>query len=261
MAEQDELLQAVLENPDDDAPRLAYAAWCEQQSDEPTRVRGEFIRTQIRLVGQTNLSYEDWFDLSNREEQLRKAYRTAWAGALVTLVNEFTFNRGFVEYISLSGRGFLDNAQQLYAVAPILHLKLSYVVGVFDELFASSHLRRIRSLDLERCGLTDQHIKRLAESPVLEHLRWLSLAENNLNIAGAEALAGSPLSKQLVYVNFYGNPVDPGGLYALDNEFIMDSWLPEEGKILESRHGFLPWLHRDAATIYEVVPNRFQLSP
>lgn len=262
MAKEDELLKAVLDNPDTDAPRLAYADWCEQQNDPPTKARAEFIRIQITMVNQINaMSYEQWFDSSHREEELRRTYRDTWAGALVTLVDKYTFSRGFIELITLSGGGFLDRAPQLFALAPILHLKLTEVRSVADELFASPHLRNIRSLDLDRCGLDNAHLKMLAESPVLEHLRWLSVAENNLSLEGADALAASPLSKRLVYVNFYGNPDDPGGKYAVDNEFIMDSWLPEEGQILESRHGFLPWLHRDAQTVYELVPDRFRLSP
>jgi uncharacterized protein (TIGR02996 family) len=260
MAEQDELVQEVLDHPDDDAPRLAYADWCDRQTDEPTRARGEFIRAQITLSRHLDsLTYEEWFDVSNREEQLRKSYRSVWAGDLAVLVGDYTFNRGFIEFISLSARRFLEHATQLLTMAPILHLKLSEVLTVLDELFESPYLRSIRSLDLERCGLLDDHIRKIAQSPVLEHLRWLSLAENNLGLGAAEALAESPLSKQLVYVSFYHNAVDPGGLYAADNEFIMDSWLPDEGKLLESRYGVLPWLHRNADTIFEVVPNRFQL--
>lgn len=261
MAEQDELRQAVLDNPDDDAPRLAYADWCEQQSDGPTRTRGEFIRAQLKLTGQIkSLTYEEWFDLSTREAELRKTYQSVWAGELGALVSDYTFNRGFVEFISLSAPRFLEHAPQLLSLAPIRHLKLSEVLWVLDDLLVSPYLRQIRSLDLERCGLLDEHVKKLAQSAVLDHLCWLSLAENNLSLAAAAALAESPLSKQLVYVSFYHNAVDPGGLYAADNEFIMDSWLPEEGKVLESQYGFLPWLHRDADTVYDVVPDRFQLT-
>lgn len=261
MAEQDELLQAVLDTPDDDAPRLAYADWCDRQSEEPTRARGEFIRAQIKLFRDINsLTYEEWFDLSNRESELRKTYLREWAGELGNLVGDYTFNRGFVEFISLSASRFLEHAVQLFSLAPILHLKLSEALWALDELFKSPYLFTIRSLDLERNGLADQHIKALAQSTVLGHLRWLSLAENNLTLVAAEVLAESRLSQQLVYVSFYHNAVDPGGLYAADNEFIMDSWLPAEGQLLESRYGVLPWLHRNAETTFDIVPNRFQLS-
>ena len=42
-------LQAVLENPDDDTPRLIYADWLEERGDP----RGEFIRVQCELANMT----------------------------------------------------------------------------------------------------------------------------------------------------------------------------------------------------------------
>lgn len=260
MAKEDELLKAVLDSPDDDAPRLAYADWCEQQSDPQTRARGEFIRAQITLVnlGQ-GMPHEQKFELGYREETLERDYRLAWAGSLATLVDDFQYDRGFVELVALSARGFLDRAPQLFALAPIRHLKLTEVRIVADELFASPHLRKIRSLDISRCGLNDAHIKMLAESPELRQLRWLSVAENNIGFDGADALAASTQLKRLTYANFFGNPVNPCAKYSQENEFIMATWLPDEGKLLEARHGYVPWLHRDAQTIYDLVPDRFRL--
>ena len=49
MQEESELLKAVLDNPDHDAPRLAFADWCEQQDAPSSRARAEFIRKQISL--------------------------------------------------------------------------------------------------------------------------------------------------------------------------------------------------------------------
>ena len=255
------LLKAVLDDSDNDAPRLRYADWCEQQSDEAIRARAEFIRTQIKLVNQfSSMSYEQWFDAAHLVEKLRDTHRLDWAGTLVRLVEEYAFDKGFIAFVKMSGGGFLEHAPQLFDLAPIRHLKLTEVRSVADELFVSPHLSKIISIDMERCNLENRHLEMLAASPVLENLKWLSVAENNIGFDGIDALAASALSKQLVYVNFYGNPVDPGGQYSTDNEFIMDSWLPEAGKQLEAKHGYLPWLHRDADTTYEAVPDRFRLT-
>ncbi|MEZ5426526.1 MAG: TIGR02996 domain-containing protein [Pyrinomonadaceae bacterium] len=255
------LLQAVLNNPDEDPPRLDYANWCREQIDESTRARADFIRTQIMLVRQfNNLTYEDWFDAVHLEKRLRQTYSAGWAGTIATLVEDFTFNRGFIEMVTVSARRFLENAEQLLALAPIRHLKLTEVRSAASELFVSPYLGDIISMEIERCGLNDEYLKMLAESPVLKHLKWLSVAENDIGLDGADALAGSDLSKQLVYVNFYGNPVDPGGQYSRDNELIIDSWLPETGQQLEAKHGYLGWLHRNADTVYEAVPDRFRLT-
>ncbi|CAN5236152.1 hypothetical protein BH10ACI1_BH10ACI1_31300 [soil metagenome] len=258
---ENELLKAILDDPNNDVPRLRYADWCEQQSDEATKARGQFIKMQISLVNDfDSMSYGDWFDASYLEENLRNNYSSIWAGSLVTLVDEYTFDRGFIALVTLSAAGFLERAEQLFTLAPIRHLKLTGVLPFADELFASPYLSNIVSIDIERCNLEDSHLKTLAESPELENLKWLSVAENNIGFEGADALAASALSKQLVYVNFFGNPVDPGGKYSTDNEFIMDSWLPEAGEQLEAKHGYLQWLHRDADTVYKLIPNRFRLT-
>jgi uncharacterized protein (TIGR02996 family) len=50
MNEEEALLQAVLEHPDDDGPRLAYAEWAERQPEESIRARAAFIRAQIAIL-------------------------------------------------------------------------------------------------------------------------------------------------------------------------------------------------------------------
>ena len=45
MTPDDAFLQAIVEAPDDDTPRLIYADWLEERGDP----RGEFIRLQCRL--------------------------------------------------------------------------------------------------------------------------------------------------------------------------------------------------------------------
>src|SRR5690242_6982954 len=46
-SEHDALLRTVLEQPDDDTPRLIYADWMEEFGDESERARASFIRFQI----------------------------------------------------------------------------------------------------------------------------------------------------------------------------------------------------------------------
>ena len=44
MTERDALLRAIFENPEDDAPRLAYADWLEDHADP---LQAEFVRAQV----------------------------------------------------------------------------------------------------------------------------------------------------------------------------------------------------------------------
>ena len=52
--EPDDLLQAVLERPDDDEPRRDYARWCARQESRQLRDRAEFIDLQLRLARSTH---------------------------------------------------------------------------------------------------------------------------------------------------------------------------------------------------------------
>lgn len=250
MPEQESLLHAVLERPDDDAPRLAYAAWCEGQGDEPTRARAEFIRRQIELarpdpespLGQSKLpSY-------HRSQELLGLYSAQWAGPIAELTSFYSFRRGFIELIRITARGFLDHAAQLFAAAPIRHMDLTGVRDVTEELFASPYLGRLRSLSMDGCGLRDIHLHMLASAPQVTRLRWLSVADNRLSLAAAEALAASPSMKELRFAEFRGNPSDPAEQLGIDSGVVVSVWFPPDGVELERRFGPLPWLHREGET-------------
>lgn len=260
MAENQDLLDAVLAAPDADEPRLAYAAWCERQTDEATQARSVFIRAHIALANaEKGITEANTFALRSQAETLVDRYGSLWAAPLANLVAGFEYDRGFVELITISAARFLEHAADLFRLAPIRHLTLTDVAEVAEALFASPHLKTIRSLKMKRCDLTDAHASMLAASPVLDQLRWLSIAENAISFEGADALAASTTLPHLAYVHFYGNPVNPSEQFAYDGEIIMDAWLPEDGERLEARHGYLPWLHQDATTAREVFPDRFRL--
>jgi uncharacterized protein (TIGR02996 family) len=67
--EEQAFLQAILDNPDDDAPRLMYADWLEERDDP----RGEYIRLTVAVEGmQQQLPAEDQ---RTRLRQLREIGR------------------------------------------------------------------------------------------------------------------------------------------------------------------------------------------
>jgi len=85
----------------------------------------------------------------------------------------------------------------------------------------------------------------LAASPHVANLRWLSVIDNHLGIAAAEALAGSSNLSNLKYAEFGGNPFDPAEQEGIDSGIVVANWLSDEGEALEARFGHLAWLHRD----------------
>src|SRR5579871_2100557 len=101
-------LQSIIENPDDDAPRLIYADWLEEHGEA---ARAEFIRIQVEIARLSQnhppirveiawLSQNDQ-PIARREEELLCIYKHVWRGALPDWVIDFWFRRGFVEGVRL----------------------------------------------------------------------------------------------------------------------------------------------------------------
>jgi uncharacterized protein (TIGR02996 family) len=68
-------IQAIQEPPEDDAPRLVFADWLDENGDEP---RAEFIRLQCRLPHlRDDLEFAR---LRQREQELLEEHRAGWLG-------------------------------------------------------------------------------------------------------------------------------------------------------------------------------------
>jgi uncharacterized protein (TIGR02996 family) len=144
MTHADAFLQAILDAPDDDAPRLLFSDWLEEHG-EPER--GEFIKVQIALaagprtfpVGVEHLAAVDaearrMQGLERRERELFDSLganpfrffpgvctvtidRAKWE--LDGIVPCGLIRRGFVEAVTLSAAAWLTHADALTRAAPI----------------------------------------------------------------------------------------------------------------------------------------------
>src|SRR5262245_51138826 len=117
--QQQAFLDAIVAAPEDDAPRLVYADWLEENGDSD---RAEFIRLQCDLARRAR------FDIArrplvDRERQLLQLHRAEWAKPVASLVRDYHFRRGFVEGVSIGVRKFLTDGEELFAAAPIQHVK------------------------------------------------------------------------------------------------------------------------------------------
>src|SRR5579862_3514386 len=106
MTPDDAFLQAILESPDDDAPRLIYADWLEERDDP----RGEFIRVQCELA---QMATDDPRRprLENHEKTLLQVHEKRWIEPLDEVLQTFgvgRFRRGFVGGVSLPPFRFLS---------------------------------------------------------------------------------------------------------------------------------------------------------
>lgn len=288
------LLTEVLAVPNDDVPRANYATWLRTQSHPMAIDAADFIDGQLRLarsfrlnpradikaelpehafarrtVEATDAPDRQWWRFAKDTDVMgTMPDRTAILRELGLVDNQLYF-RGFVEHVAIKASRFLEIADELYSLAPIRQLTITYCKGIdhadsalLKALLESPHLDRIHALRLpvRKFGrdkgdvtvlnaLTDADIEMLAASQHLRQLAYLDLEDQKrLTIAAFEALAASISLPQLSAVRHDINRyLYPGtfsfGTVGKQTRTLADRPLAGYAKELERRHGRIPWLH------------------
>ncbi len=154
-----ELFEAILQNPDDIAPRLVYADWCDEQGDP----RGEFIRIQCELAGYEGPPIKVRH-LRERKAELWKKHRREWNGeihrrlAATPLKNRvdsrhgwirsWEYHQGFVEYAVVEARAFLECPEALFQIGPLRQLQIIRVEDQLSQILHSPYLPQLTAIDL-----------------------------------------------------------------------------------------------------------------
>jgi uncharacterized protein (TIGR02996 family) len=241
VSDADGLLQDILANPDDDAPRLVYADWLEEHGDAD---RAEFIRAQIEAA---RLAQEKALrpTLQERWWKLLEKHRNEWLREVpAPLRKGVEFKRGFVDWLHCSALELLRGAERLFRRCPVRSVRLKYVTRHLAELaacpylarlnqinfqaagnridgagarafFASPHLGGLVDLDLSYNAIGPQGAAALAACPGLAGLRHLNLTHNGVGDEGAAALAASPHLGGLEALTLYANDVGDAGAATL----------------------------------------------
>lgn len=187
----------IVAHPDDDAPRLILADWLDDHGDEHTAARAEFIRVQIELSRLDNHAPR-WRELTQRQSELLRLHERAWLGPLAGIVTHATWQRGFVQRVKLGVRQFMDNADELFRQAPVLHLQLlrvSQTKLTMEELATCPHFARLRGLGLPGSGIGDDKLTVLLSQAKLEHLENLELESAGVGRRTMQVLARAALPK------------------------------------------------------------------
>ena len=116
----DDLLQAIIENPDDDALRLVFADWFE---DHGELERAEFIRVQIELAKLPNVDNRRP-KLEQRETELLARNESAWAEPIRHCVVSWTFHRGFIAEVTVTVDMYQEHTFELLNLAPIRRMRV-----------------------------------------------------------------------------------------------------------------------------------------
>lgn len=223
-----ELRNAVLEAPDEDAPRRVYADWLIERNDP----HGEFIQVQCELAaiaaadGPLEGPDQDRRRaLAARERELLTLHEKEWSAEIRKLAEAWEFRRGFIESVTLRRLStLLDPDGALFMIAPVRSVRVS--MSTIEDVRAivdCPHLRRLRALHVPharprgasaagapewRPGFGDDLLDALARSRNVTGLEELTLMNSALQIRGARALARSSSLTGLTRLDLSRNRLD-----------------------------------------------------
>ncbi|HJZ55688.1 MAG TPA: TIGR02996 domain-containing protein [Gemmataceae bacterium] len=205
------LLDAVWDDYDNDAPRLAYADWLDSIGDPADSARAEHIRLCVRFP---QPRYKDGANQEafRRRSELERKYQSAWLAGLPTRFDTGRANaiRGMYEQsIYATPQELLADGEQNFRRSPPdvafqIHLRLPYgkkaVTATRPDwiaLLGKPWWDRVLSLNCQGHGLGPEEADVIASNRAFRRLRYLSLPRCPVGDVGVEALAASAHLGQL----------------------------------------------------------------
>jgi uncharacterized protein (TIGR02996 family) len=202
-------LEQIKAHPDDDATRLIFADWLQENGSPAESDRGELMRIQV-LQNQLLPSDPRQDSLGRRAKALLSQYRDVWVGDLMDHLT-WRFDRGMLH---LEGRADKFLSSEVAALARpetclwLESLKLNEVRTAWvGQLEASPFLPYLAALDLSLNRFHHQGLVSLVRSPQVQRLRSLNLAGNRVGPPGARAIAASPHLANLAVLDLRGNRI------------------------------------------------------
>lgn len=203
--EHEELYAAVVARPDDDEPRLAFAAQLEREGDQ---ARADFIRLQCayaKLPDGVDRAAE-WAPIA----ALLKEHGEEWLGGLSKVATVRNYWRGFLGSVDGSSEQIVACSEELERTAPVSHLTVQTGESEEGEQLAPGFvelalLERVQGLHLAE-GMSAAALAKVLASPRLGKLRSISLfdGEGFPQVIEEVARAIPPGLRMLSLIGFIG---------------------------------------------------------
>jgi uncharacterized protein (TIGR02996 family) len=244
-----ELLEQMLDEPNNDAPRLVYADQLQEKQDP----YGEFIHIDCALARSPKES-RDVIQEERRNDLLAK-HGKQWTGVVSGLAESHEIQRGFVKYVEMYDHKLVSHANELFEAAPLLSdfrfhtfapslgasgsrklAAIPYLRQIQRFMFSirglttegvvaicsSPHLMSLRCLELYSEDVRDEGLEALASSH-LRSLRTLRIRKGGVGAKGVQALAQSPVSCGIEMLDLWENNLGPAGAIALSQSPYMEN--------------------------------------
>jgi uncharacterized protein (TIGR02996 family) len=247
MNEQADLLRMICHHPDDDAPRLIYADWLEEQGDTE---HAEFIRLSVGLAGGSHEEEKRW-DAGRKFRNLEKKVMPRLLAELPHLIGIDwlpIIDRGFIARIQVNSTNTLWNHWlEVFNATPLRFINFSSLSETcIRSLRDIPVLEQIRSVEVSRfyvdsdglnqfvrlpqfvgltnlvlsyCPFGNTGVAHLASSPFLASLKSLDLTSSNITDDGARALLTSPYLSKLERLFIRNNPISSSLLHELRKRY------------------------------------------
>lgn len=191
-ADHQALLDAMRDDPSDEASLLVYADWLEENSDPD---RAEYIRLQREFH---LLDHEDprFPDLFSRGQRLWRTHGKRWSQGLPAGAIGSLRYGGVARHLHCTAAAFLGGASALQE-QPLSRATLTIAGKKLTALAGCPALAGVRELALDDTHVTEKNLATLVASPYLGELHTLRLTLTRLRPPAAEVLARSPLLGRL----------------------------------------------------------------
>jgi uncharacterized protein (TIGR02996 family) len=205
-----EFLDAIRADPEDEAARLIFADWLEEQGNADFAVRAELLRLQCELDRWVP-DLERRTTLERRRDELL-AHGAAWLEPWASRRLTWRYHGALCRLAFLPGQLRGHDADQLRH-----KLDHCFVERVRLDLKSSDLVRLVRlprfaalvALDLSGNELTDQAVIALCRSPHAVNLRRLNLNNNLLTDEAARVLFRSGQADRLTFLDLRNNRLTP----------------------------------------------------
>ncbi|HKA08337.1 MAG TPA: TIGR02996 domain-containing protein [Gemmataceae bacterium] len=179
MSDRDAFLAAIHDAPDDDAPRLVFADWLEENGQSE---RAELIRIQIKMHREREQNARVTLRLAKLFLRQKALFSLPWADSArrcgANLLG--THSRGFPDRMTMSAQEFAAAGLDVVEwIGPRTHIRLHECAGMMERVASQISLRYVRSLSISQLGEhphTDADVAAFLRSPYLSGLMELHIA-------------------------------------------------------------------------------------
>jgi uncharacterized protein (TIGR02996 family) len=201
VSDREALLRAIIEDPDDDAPRLIYADWLDEHGNAD---RAEFIRLQCDIYS-TPMPEKHWSALVDRARTLLGNNEKLWMQELPDRTPSWStgpFYRGFIRQAKFESWSVLEgNWEELFAATPLTFVTVQTITPIeLDEFLSRTETRFLQNVYLGIGGRYDAAVTQIARSPAVAKWQVLSLSPQDgdeLTKRGSNELVSSPFLSNL----------------------------------------------------------------